>query len=90
MAPPTPVLSREDVARMYKPPSDLSGCIYKSITQNNCSFEGGLVQCVPFKRVFRDCPVGSKGKRQVVEITDESTNDVFGQFKVFMRIIDDQ
>lgn len=70
MAPPTPVLSRDEIARVYRVPD--GPCTLKSLTQHQCSFDGGLVTCVPFKRLFKECLKGTK--KVVWEITDVDTN----------------
>lgn len=75
MAPPTPVLEKEDLNRVYELEKKLrdAKCSLKSLTQFECTFNGGLVNCYPFKRVFEDCLL-KNGKRQRVEITTYSTN----------------
>ncbi|KAH3679466.1 hypothetical protein WICMUC_000956 [Wickerhamomyces mucosus] len=77
MAPPTLVLSKDDSLKAYRLQSLLNSpktkCQLKSLSQFECSFDGGLYTCVPFKRVFQDC-IMKNGKRQVVEVTDKNTN----------------
>ncbi|CCH40583.1 hypothetical protein BN7_116 [Wickerhamomyces ciferrii] len=75
MAPPTPVLIQEDLQRVYNLNQKLSDakCSLKSITQYECTFNGGLVNCYPFKRLFQDCLM-KDGKKQRVEITTMETN----------------
>lgn len=77
MAPPTPILSKDEILRVSKLKKLLSSsdnnCTLKSITQYECAFDNGLYKCNPFKRVFQDCILAS-GKRQVVEVTTAQTN----------------
>ncbi|CAM9010473.1 unnamed protein product [Wickerhamomyces anomalus] len=75
MAPPTPVLVKEDLSRVYELDKRLGDaqCTLKSLTQFECTFNGGLVNCYPFKRLFKDCLLAN-GKRQRVEVTEPSTN----------------
>lgn len=75
MAPPTPVLVKDDLNRVYDIEKKLKDatCTLKSLTQYECTFNGGLINCYPFKRVFQDC-VLKNGQRQRVEITDYDTN----------------
>ncbi|KAH3678936.1 hypothetical protein WICPIJ_008764 [Wickerhamomyces pijperi] len=78
MAPPTPILSKDEILRAYKLDKMLkspdNNCTLKSLTQFECSFDNGLYKCNPFKRIFQDC-ILSNGKRQVVEMTTSETNE---------------
>lgn len=75
MAPPTPVLVKEDLSRVYELEKRLSDaeCSLTSLTQFECTFNGGLVNCYPFKRIFKDCML-KNGHRQRVEVTNYDTN----------------
>jgi inner membrane protease subunit SOM1 len=87
MAPPTPILTKEDINKVFEWDKrvDPSTCVLKSITQFNCSFDGGLVTCVPFKRLFNECVVKGKKRRIAVEITDVNTNTSESEVMKFLR-----
>lgn len=67
MSPPTPVLTRGDIRRLYvgqlSNPQEYE-CSLKSLSQHECTFvvsaDSSVVQktiCIPFKRVFQRCLV---------------------------------
>lgn len=68
MAPPTPILSKEQVKKEQEQ-GQLHGskdCQLKSLTQYQCQiFPPGSAEyvCVPFKRVFEECLKASKTNR---------------------------
>lgn len=72
MAPPTPILTPEEVLREKERVRTLKKkdkCELKSLTQHLChAEEPGKYVCVPFKRVFEKC------LERTVEITDVDTN----------------
>lgn len=87
MAPPIPVLSREEIQHRYRlvladPKKYL--CKLKSLTQHECTFKSNgqgkpETICLPFKRVFQRCLVADNPKKKTskwidIEITDETTN----------------
>ncbi|AGO11274.1 AaceriACR014Cp [[Ashbya] aceris (nom. inval.)] len=69
MAPPTPVLTREEVAPALANSRD---CVLASLTQNECHFDGRGYVCVPFQRLFRECTLNKRRVR--IEITERNTN----------------
>ncbi|GAV54701.1 hypothetical protein ZYGR_0AS00230 [Zygosaccharomyces rouxii] len=72
MAPPTPILTPEQVSREKERIQVLkkkNKCELKSLTQHLCHAERpGEYICVPFKRVFEKC-LG-----RALEVTDADTN----------------
>lgn len=69
MSPPTPVFGKDDVDLLLKQAND---CKLKSLTQNDCSFIEREYICIPFKRLFQECIMGTKKIR--IEVTDYNTN----------------
>lgn len=73
MAPPTPILTTEQILREKERVESLrerNRCQLRSLTQHLCHFEDtGEYVCLPFKRVFEQC----LGRR--LEVTDATTND---------------
>lgn len=63
MAPSIPVYSKREIQGMFPNalgPSDVgdmkeSGCELKELVQNQCTFDGNTIFCLPFKRVFLRC-----------------------------------
>lgn len=67
MSPPTPVLTRSEIRRLYSDqlnnPQEYQ-CTLKSLSQNECTFivspNSSVIQqtlCIPFKRIFQRCLV---------------------------------
>ncbi|QLL35092.1 hypothetical protein HG536_0H04680 [Torulaspora globosa] len=79
MAPPTPVLTREQLERQISFPS-ADGCQLKSLTQFQCQIfppGSGEYLCIPFKRLFEECVVAagaSKNTPSRFEVTSPLTN----------------
>lgn len=73
MAPPTPILSRDELPKFT--PYDSVRCPLKQLTQYECSVRGTEIICVPFKRLFRAC-VGNRypHHQTLIEVTDNDTN----------------
>lgn len=59
MAPALPIYSRDEVEKMYpgsKKFSEIpSNCEMYKLTQNECTYDGNRVLCLPFKRMFMRC-----------------------------------
>lgn len=68
MAPVIPVYSKAEVEERFVqargagsehvgsvPPTVPPNCQLKELTQNQCTFDGNAVYCLPFKRVFLRC-----------------------------------
>lgn len=70
MAPPTVVFGKEELEPLLR--NVMATCIFKSLTQSECNFDGHQYVCVPFKRVFKECKVDGKSIR--IEVTDRNTN----------------
>ncbi|QLQ82217.1 hypothetical protein HG537_0G04720 [Torulaspora globosa] len=76
MAPPTPVLTREQIGHFPDDPR----CQLKSLTQYQCQIfppGSGEYLCIPFKRLFQDCEAltrASKNDTSRFEVTSPSTN----------------
>lgn len=70
MAPPTKILGYDVQQRMLERSQE---CALKSLTQNECAFNGHEYVCVPFKRLFQQC-VMRDGRRLNIEVTNEATN----------------
>ncbi|CCE93826.1 Som1p TDEL_0G04590 [Torulaspora delbrueckii] len=73
MAPPTPVLAREELPEI--PQS--KNCVLKSLTQFQCQLRpagSGLYECVPFKRLFQECRDPSGRFKSRIEVTSPLTN----------------
>ncbi|SCU80986.1 LADA_0B10594g1_1 [Lachancea dasiensis] len=72
MAPPTLVFGKEELDHIL---AKVRGpCKLKSLTQNQCDFNGHEYVCIPFKRVFKECLVGKSGQTIRIELTSEATN----------------
>lgn len=69
MAPPTKILSPENQRQLLERAKD---CSLKSLTQNECAFNGHEYICTPFKRLFQECIVRDQLIR--IEVTDKFTN----------------
>ncbi|CDK28805.1 unnamed protein product [Kuraishia capsulata CBS 1993] len=92
MAPPVPVYSKEEVETMFSgvlvdsPAKPRKDCDLYSITQNQCTFNGTEVICLPFKRLFQRCLIGaisekSKSTRdRKVEIESWPTDKADGRY----------
>ncbi|ODV62908.1 Som1p ASCRUDRAFT_6530 [Ascoidea rubescens DSM 1968] len=89
MAPPTPVLSRDNAQFLIKKKhislTDISpetlkkeNCKLKSLTQYECSYDykNDNIICLPFKRLFKTCQ-SLDNFHQLVEVTNNSTNHRF-------------
>ncbi|AQZ18487.1 SOM1 (YEL059C-A) [Zygosaccharomyces parabailii] len=72
MAPPTPILTNEQIIREREKVESLrrrNKCQLRSLTQHLCHFEDNREYvCIPFKRVFQQC-VG-----HALEVTEAATN----------------
>lgn len=72
MAPPTPILTPEQVSREEERARILekkNKCELKSLTQHLCHAEApGEYVCVPFKRIFQRC------YEHNLEVTNSDTN----------------
>ncbi|CDR44749.1 CYFA0S15e02256g1_1 [Cyberlindnera fabianii] len=90
MAPPTPIITRDELDRVFalEQRLDQTNCVIRSLTQHNCVFEGGLINCVPFKRLFRECALKQGNGRLRVEITDVNTNKEANEATLFLRAQD--
>lgn len=63
MAPALPVYTREEIERMYpnlkmvqKDIEDIpENCEIYKLIQNECTYDGNKVTCLPFKRIFLRC-----------------------------------
>lgn len=67
MSPPVPVFSREEVIEEipelgYSKAKLSKKCSLYTITQNQCTFNGTEIICLPFKRTFARCPLINKAK----------------------------
>ncbi|TID19257.1 hypothetical protein CANINC_003828 [Pichia inconspicua] len=59
MAPALPIYRREEIEKMY-PKSERfnvipDNCKLYQLLQNECTYDGNKVYCLPFKRVFMRC-----------------------------------
>lgn len=81
MAPPTPIISRDDIPKFT--PYDNIRCPLKQLTQFECSVRGTEIICVPFKRLFRACIGHTYPHHQtLIEVTDNDTNLPLRKVKV--------
>lgn len=59
MAPALPIYSREEIEKMYPKSEGFNrvpdNCHLYNLFQNECTYDGNKVICLPFKRVFMRC-----------------------------------
>ncbi|ODV98375.1 hypothetical protein PACTADRAFT_185126 [Pachysolen tannophilus NRRL Y-2460] len=84
MSPPIPVYSKKEIDNTYKKflKDDDANCTLYSLIQNQCTFNGSEIICLPFKRLFTRClrpkdKTTTEPRYQLIEITDETCNDYF-------------
>lgn len=92
MAPALPVYTREEIEKMYpeifnKIEEDKflkirrnvpENCKIYNLIQNQCTYDGNKVYCLPFKRVFLRCKDRNKNKEVIgYKLTPLHRNDKF-------------
>lgn len=81
MAPPIPVFSQKEIKDRYPGIFNRTNksCTFHELTQNQCTFNGKELICLPFTRIFARCQLDDDTlkvpKYLCLEITDVTTND---------------
>ncbi|KAG0676895.1 hypothetical protein C6P40_001123 [Pichia californica] len=99
MAPALPVYSREEIERIYpkifKKEEDKkeinrdnipNNCEIYELIQNQCTYDGNMVYCLPFKRIFLRCLENNKERDiigyKLTPLHRNNNSNISGRFEI--------